>query len=95
MLARVKGDDRNIKPGTYLLKRGTPWTEILSALNGGHGLVNTVTIPEGFSLNQIVPLLARRHCSVPVDSVNAAVRDTALLRRLDIPTPNSRGISLP
>jgi UPF0755 protein len=94
MLARVKGDDRNIKPGTYLFKRSTPWTEILSALHGGHGLVNTITIPEGFSLNQIVPLLART-LQVPVDSVMAAVRDTALLRRLDVPTPNLEGYLFP
>lgn len=94
MLARVKGDDRNIKPGTYLLKRRTPWTEILSALNGGHGLVNTVTIPEGFSLNQIVPLLARR-LQLPMDSVTAAVRDTAVLSRLNIPTPNLEGYLFP
>ena len=85
IFARVKGDDRHIKPGTYLLKHGTPWTDVLSALNGGRGLVNTVTIPEGFSLNQIAPLLAQR-LSVPLDSVLAAVRDTAQLARLQIPT---------
>ena len=94
ILARVKGDDRNIKPGTYLLERGTPWIDILSALNGGRGLVNTVTIPEGFSLQQIVPLLALR-LSVPVDSVKAAVSDTAQLARLDIPTKNLEGYLFP
>ncbi|HLE56062.1 MAG TPA: endolytic transglycosylase MltG [Rhodothermia bacterium] len=94
ILARIKGDDRNIKPGTYLLKRGTPWTEILSALNGGHGLVNTMTIPEGFSLSQISPLLGRT-LHVPLDSVKAAVRDTALRRRLDIPTPDLEGYLFP
>jgi UPF0755 protein len=94
ILARVKGDDRNIKPGTYLVKRGTPWLEVLSALNGGHGLVNTITIPEGFSLQQIVPLLAQT-LHVPVDSVNAAVRDTAQLARLDIPTKTLEGYLFP
>lgn len=92
--ARVKGNDRNIKPGTYLLKRGTPWPAILSALNGGHGLVNTITVPEGYSLQQITPLLART-LRVRVDSVQAAVRDTALLRRLDLPTPTLEGYLFP
>ena len=92
--ARVKGDDRNIKPGTYLIKRGTPWPAILNALNGGHGLVNTITIPEGFSLQQIVPLLARA-LGVPIDSVEAAVRDTALRARLDVPTPTLEGYLFP
>ena len=94
IFARVKGDDRNIKPGTYLLKHGTPWPDILSALNGGRGLVNTVTIPEGFSLQQIVPLLALR-LKVPVDSVKAAVSDTGQLARLDIPTKNLEGYLFP
>jgi UPF0755 protein len=92
--ARVRGEGRNIKPGTYLLKRGTPWPAILDALNGGHGLVNAITIPEGFSLQQITPLLAQ-NLGVPVDSVKAAVRDTALLARLDIPTKTLEGYLFP
>jgi UPF0755 protein len=94
LYGRVTGGDRNIKPGTYLLKHGTPWKDIVSALNGGHGLVNTITIPEGYSLLQITPLLART-LRVPVDSVQAAVRDTALLARLDIPTPTLEGYVFP
>ena len=92
--ARVTGGDRNIKPGTYLLKHGTPWKDIIAALNGGHGLVNTITIPEGYTISQIAPLLART-LKVPVDSVQAAVRDTSLLARLDIPTPTLEGYLFP
>lgn len=94
IFARVKGDDRRIKPGTYLFKHGTPWTDVLDALNGGHGLVNSITIPEGYSLQQIVPLLAQT-LRVPIDSVNAAVTDTAQLARLDIPTKNLEGYLFP
>ena len=94
LYGRVTGGDRNIKPGTYLLKHGTPWHDIVSALNGGHGLVNTITIPEGYTLSQITPLLART-LKVPMDSVQAAVRDTALLARLDIPSPTLEGYVFP
>jgi UPF0755 protein len=94
LYGRVIGGDRNIKPGTYLLKPGTPWSDIVSALNGGHGLVNTITIPEGYSLAQITPLLART-LKVPVDSVRLAMRDTALLARLDIPNPTLEGYVFP
>ena len=94
LYSRLTGGDRNIKPGTYLLKHGTPWKDIISALNGGHGLVNTITIPEGYSLSQITPLLART-LKVPVDSVEAAVRDTALLARLDIPNKTVEGYVFP
>jgi UPF0755 protein len=94
VLARVKGQDRNIKPGTYLLKHGTPWLDVLGALNGGHGVVNTITIPEGFSLQQIEPLLTQT-LHVPIDSVKAAVADTAQLAHLDIPTKNLEGYLFP
>ena len=94
LYARVTGKDRNIKPGTYLIKRGTPWSEIVAALHGGHGLVNTITIPEGFTLAQIVPALART-LSVPEDSVKAAIADTALLTRLQIPTKSLEGYLFP
>lgn len=93
-VARIRGKDRNIKPGTYLLKPGTSWSEVLSALNGGLGLVNSVTVPEGFSLSQILPLLSRR-LSLPIDSLKAAVRDTAMRSRLDIPTQTLEGYLFP
>jgi UPF0755 protein len=92
--ARVTGGDRNIKPGTYLLRHGTPWKDIIAALHGGHGLVNTITIPEGYTITQITPLLAKT-LKVPVDSVQAAVRDTSLLARLDIPNPTLEGYLFP
>lgn len=94
LYGRVMGGDRRIKPGTYLLKHGTPWGDIVSALNGGRGLLNTVTIPEGYSIQQITPLLARA-LFVPVGSVEAAVRDTALLARLNIPNPTLEGYLFP
>lgn len=94
LYARVKGADRAIKPGTYLIKRNTPWTDIISALHGGHGLVNTITIPEGFTLSQIVALLAQT-LSIPVDSVTAAVRDTAMINRLGLPAKNLEGYLFP
>lgn len=94
LYGRITGGDRNIKPGTYLLKHGTPWSDIIGAMNGGHGLVNTITIPEGFTVSQITPLLART-LKVPVDSVQAAMRDTVLLARLDVPNPTLEGYVFP
>src|SRR5205814_2275916 len=94
LYGRLTGGDRNIKPGTYLIKHGTPWNAIIGALNGGHGLVNTVTIPEGYTVAQITPLLAHT-LKVPVDSVTAAVSDTALLSRLDVPNKTLEGFLFP
>lgn len=94
MYARFRKEDRHIKPGTYLLKRGTPWADIIEALNGGKGLVNTITIPEGFGLFQIVPLLSER-LQVPVDSVNAVVRDSVLRSRVGASAETLEGYVFP
>ncbi|MEO5903723.1 MAG: endolytic transglycosylase MltG [Gemmatimonadaceae bacterium] len=94
MYARFRKEDRNIKPGTYLLKRGTPWADIVEALNGGKGLVSTMTIPEGFGLFQIVPLLSET-LQVPVDSVTAAARDPALRNRVGASAETLEGYVFP
>jgi UPF0755 protein len=92
--ALLRRGDRSIRAGTYLFKRGTSWGHVLDDLRGGKGIEHSMTIPEGWSLAQIVPQLARV-LSVPVDSVQAAVRDTALLHALDLPTPTVEGYLFP
>jgi UPF0755 protein len=90
----LRGSDRSIRAGTYVFKRPVSWGEVLDDLRGGKGLEHAITIPEGWSLLQIVPQLARV-LEVPVDSVQAAVRDTALLHALDVPTPTLEGYLFP
>lgn len=94
LYAKLRGGDRTIKAGTYLLKRGSSWESLLTALREGKGLVYTVTVPEGFALSQIVPLVTRV-LQVPQDSVIAAARDTSHLHRLGIPTPTLEGYLFP
>lgn len=94
LYATLRQGDRSIQAGTYVFKRGVSWGEVLADLMGGKGLVRSITIPEGWSLGQIVPQLARV-LGTPVDSVQAAVRDTALLHALDIPTATLEGYLFP
>jgi UPF0755 protein len=94
LYAKARGRDRAIKPGTYQLRRGAPYGELVEALVSGRGLVHVVTVVEGWELRQIIPQLARS-LGVPVDSAAAAARDTALLRRLEIPTPTLEGYLFP
>jgi UPF0755 protein len=94
LYARLTGRDGELKAGTYRFQRGTAWGDILETLAAGRGIAHTVTIPEGFALGTIVPLLAEA-LDVPADSVVAAVRDTALLRELDVPTPTAEGYLFP
>jgi UPF0755 protein len=92
--AWLRGGDRRIKAGTYEFRRGDSWGTVLGMLRAGKGILHTVTIPEGFALSQIEPLLSEK-LGVPMDSVKAAVRDSALLARLDVPTPTVEGYLFP
>jgi UPF0755 protein len=94
MYASLRGRDRRIKAGTYVLRRGSGWGTALAALADGKGLVHIIVIPEGFSLAQIVPVVATK-LGTPPESVWAAARDTALRRQLDIPTETLEGYLFP
>jgi UPF0755 protein len=92
--ASLRKSDRGIKAGTYSLHKNASWNFVLDALHAGRGILHVITIPEGFSLSQIEPLLASK-LGDSVDSVDAAVRDTALLHQLDIPTLTLEGYLFP
>lgn len=92
--AKLRGHDRSLRYGTYVLRDGMSWEQLLEALRAGRGIVHQVTIPEGYPISQIAPLLADA-LDVPAESLDAAVRDTALLHRLDVPTPTLEGYLFP
>lgn len=92
--ASTTGSARAIKPGTYQFPRHTGYRRILDALVNGRGVVHTVTIPEGFDIRDITPLLVKA-LSVTEDSVRAAVTDTAWKRRLNVPAPSLEGYLFP
>lgn len=94
LYAKLSRRDRSLKPGTYELRSGLSWSEVLDDLTEGRALVVTVTIPEGWSLAEIVPQLARR-LEVPAESVEAAVGDSALRAELGVPTPTMEGYLFP
>jgi UPF0755 protein len=94
LYASMRKSDRGIKAGTYALHKNAGWGFVLDELRTGKGIVHVVTIPEGFTLAQISSALVSK-LNVPADSVNAAVRDTALLHRLDVPTPTAEGYLFP
>jgi len=94
LYALIRRDDRDIKAGTYMLRRNSGYAFALDAIRGGKGLVRSVTIPEGYSLSQIIPLFANK-LGVAAESLQAAVSDTALLHRLDVPARTIEGYVFP
>lgn len=94
LYARARGRDRQIQAGTYLLRRGTRWSDLVRAMNGGVGIINRITIPEGFTIAQITPVLVRS-LHTTSDSVDAAVRDSAMRARLSDPAETLEGYLFP
>jgi UPF0755 protein len=94
LYASVRHSDRGIKAGTYMLRRDSGWGTVLDDLHAGKGIVHIVTIPEGWALSQIEPALATK-LGKPIDSIEVAVRDTALLNRLNVPMPTLEGYLFP
>lgn len=92
--ARLRGRDRKIQAGTYLLRSGTRWSDLVRAMNGGEGIINRVTIPEGFAIAQIAPVL-ERSLRVAPESIDAAVRDSAVRVRLHDPAATLEGYLFP
>jgi UPF0755 protein len=92
--AKLRGRDRTLRWGTYVLRPGMSWEQMLDALRLGRGVIHQVTIPEGLSIADIEPLLMDA-LDLTKDSLDVAVRDTALLHRLDIPTPSVEGYLFP
>lgn len=94
LYSRLRGVDRSLRWGTYVLRDGMSWEQVLTSLRLGRGVVHSVTIPEGWTIAEIAPVLGEALDIAP-ESVFAAVRDTALLRRLNIPTPTLEGYLFP
>ena len=92
--ASTTGRARAIKPGTYLFPRHAGYNEVLDALVNGRGLVHTITVPEGYDVRDIAPLIAKA-LSVTEDSVRVAVTDTAWRRKLSVPAPTLEGYLFP
>ena len=84
LYAKLRRSDRQIKAGTYLLARDAGWGSVLTALRDGRGVVNTLTVPEGFRLIQTESLMVAK-LALTTDSIRAAMADSTLMNRLGVP----------
>lgn len=60
LYARWKGSDRLVRAGTYVLQPSMSPAEILSVLTGGAAREVSITIPEGFTVEDIDALMAAK-----------------------------------
>lgn len=92
--AHLRGNDKTLRWGTYVLRTSYAWEQTLDLLRLAKGVVHQVTIPEGWMLSDIAKAVGGV-LDLPPDSVIAAARDTALLHRLHVPSSTLEGYLFP
>jgi UPF0755 protein len=94
LVAKVGGFERQLKPGVYQFAPGTSSIGMLRDMRAGRYLTVRVTVPEGQTTVDVAGVAATA-LNVPRESVLAAMRDTALLRKHGISAPTAEGYLAP
>jgi UPF0755 protein len=94
LAARIAGLERRLRPGDYRLDPAQSLPSLVRTLIEGKGRSATVTIPEGWRLEQIAARLEAAGVCGRVAFL-ARARDPALLSALAIPGPSAEGFLFP
>ena len=92
--ARVTGADRRIRSGSYALVPEASWGEILETLTSGRVMTFGLTIPEGFTIADMVVRVAET-VGHPAETVRARLTDPDAHQRWDVPGPGLEGYLFP
>jgi UPF0755 protein len=86
--------DRQLKPGRYHIKGGLTHYQLVLAFRDGKPELSKVTIPEGWTLRQMIPVIARE---IPTDSAELAqlLADRNYFRGFGIEAPGFEGYLFP
>ncbi len=94
LAGRFKGYDHHIKTGEYRLNGAMPPLKILEILKEGRIISYPITIPEGFTLNQIADLLDQKGLSNKASFIKLA-KDKLQVARLDLSGDTLEGYLYP
>ncbi len=94
LFARVRGNDREIRAGQYRVTRGTRWVPLLDQLVEGRVITLPLTIPEGFTIEQVAERLAAWTGDEAAD-VAARLYAEPNAERWGIPGPGLEGYLFP
>jgi UPF0755 protein len=94
LYARARRADRKIKAGRYQLAAHDSWSSTLGRITRGEVMTEPMTIPEGFTVAQMVPRIARA-TRLGEDSIAEILANPELATRLDVPGPGVEGYLFP
>ncbi len=92
--ARLRGDDREIRFGDYMVPADIGWLPLLDHLVAGRVITVPLTIPEGFTLRQIAPRRIGTH-GYPRVGGRTAPRGPRGRGRVGCSRPHPRRLPLP
>ena len=90
MLGRIRGVDRQLRPGRFALTPGASAGELLDQLVNSESMELRVTLPEGGTIWDLARS-AESSLGMPADSILAAARDSALRAEFGITAPTVEG----
>ncbi len=93
-VARVRGNDRQIRAGLYAIPPGEGWFGILDRLVEGRVVTVPMTIPEGWTLRQIAGRVATVS-GTPPEEVLAVLQTEDAHETWDVPGPGLEGYLFP
>jgi UPF0755 protein len=94
LLGKTSGADRKVHPGEYELNGAMSPAEILSKLLAGRVVLHPVTIPEGYTVNQIADVLAEHRITEKDEFVRLA-NDKSFIKTLGISAESVEGYLYP
>lgn len=94
LLGKAHEADRKIHPGEYELNAAMPPADILAKLLAGRVVLHAVTIPEGYTINQIADVLDQQRITDRAEFVRLA-KDRAFIKSLGIAADSLEGYLYP
>jgi UPF0755 protein len=94
LIARIKGYDKRLKAGEYLLSAAMSPRQILEIMVKGQVRLHKLTVPEGYSIYQIADLVAQAGLGSKTEFIKAAT-DTDLARSMGLEADTVEGYLFP
>ena len=94
LIARIKGLDKHLKAGEYLLSAAMTPRQIFEIIVKGAINLHRLTVPEGYSISQIAVLVENADFGSRIDFIETAT-DTVLTRKNGIEAVSFEGYLFP
>ena len=94
LIARIKGYDKRLKAGEYLLSAAMTPRQILDIMVKGEVKLYKLTVPEGYNIEQIGELVARAQIGTKAEFIQAA-SDSALTQKMGLEAKTFEGYLFP